>query len=46
MEKENKKEYKFLVSIKGKNIDFEVPVNSMEDLERTYEILEVLRKKI
>lgn len=44
--KERKKESKFTVSITGKNINFEVPVNSIEDFVRVEEILDILRRKI
>ncbi len=45
-EEEKKRESRFTVSITGKNINFEVPVNSMEDFERVEGILDVLRRKI
>ena len=45
-EKENKNGSKFVVSITGKNTDFEVPINSMEDFERVEEILDILKRKI
>jgi len=46
MEEEKKRESKFMISITGHNTHFEVPVNSMEDLERVDEILKVLKRKL
>mgnify|MGYP001255331524 CR=1 FL=1 len=42
----NKKESRYIVSITGKNTNFEVPINSIEDFERVDEILRVLKRKI
>jgi hypothetical protein len=43
---EEKKESLFLVSITGKNIHFEVPVNSLSDFEDVENILKKLKKKL
>lgn len=43
---EEKKESLFLVSITGKNIHFEVPVNSLGDFENMDNILKTLKKKL
>jgi nitrate reductase NapAB chaperone NapD len=42
MEKENK----FIVTITGKNTNFEVPINNMKDFEDLEGILDVLKKKL
>jgi len=41
-----KKENKFVISIIGKNIHFEVPINSLNDFENLDEILRILKKKL
>ncbi|VVB83397.1 Uncharacterised protein [uncultured archaeon] len=43
---EEKKESLFLVSITGKNIHFEVPVNSIGDFENIDNILRTLKKRL
>jgi hypothetical protein len=43
---EEKRESLFLVSIIGRNINFEVPVNSMNDFENVENILRTLKKKL
>jgi hypothetical protein len=40
------KESKFVISIIGKNIHFEVPINSLNDFENLDEILKILKKKL
>jgi hypothetical protein len=43
---EEKKESLFLVSITGRNINFEVPINSLDDFRNLDDILKKLKKKI
>jgi hypothetical protein len=43
---EGKKESLFVVSIKGKNIHFEVPINELDDFKNLDDILKTLKKKI
>jgi len=46
MNEQEKRESLFLVSITGRNINFEVPVNSMNDFENLENILKTLKKKL
>jgi len=43
---EEKRESLFVVSITGKNIHFEVPVNSISDFANLDDIFKTLRKKL
>lgn len=45
-DKEEKKDSKFIVSIIGNNIHFEVPINNLNDFENLDEILRILKKKL
>ncbi len=45
-EKESKRESRFVVSITGKNTNFEVPINSLADFEDLEGILDILKKKL
>ncbi len=45
-DKMEKRESKFVVSIIGKNIHFEVPIDSLNDFENLDEILRILKKKL
>ncbi len=42
---EAKKEGKYIVSIKGSNTNFEVPITTIGDFDDVDEILRVLKKK-
>jgi hypothetical protein len=43
---EEKREGLFLISITGKNINFEVPINSLDDFKNLDNILKTLKKKL
>ena len=43
---EEKRESLFMVSITGKDIHFEVPVNSIDDFENIDNILRTLKKRL
>jgi hypothetical protein len=43
---EEKRESLFLVSITGRNINFEVPINSISDFKNLDDILKTLKKKL
>jgi hypothetical protein len=43
---EEKGESLFLVSITGKNIHFEVPINSLNDFKNLDDILKTIKKKL
>jgi len=43
---EEKKESLFVVSIVGKGINFEVPINSLDDFKNLDDILKKLKKKL
>jgi len=43
---EEKKESLFIVSILGKGIHFEVPVNSLDDFKNLDDILKKLKKRL
>lgn len=43
---EEKRESLFLVSIIGKNINFEVPINSLGDFKNLDDILKTLKKRL
>jgi len=43
---EEKRESLFLVSITGRNINFEVPINSLDDFKNLDDILKTLKKKL
>lgn len=45
MEEEKKKSL-FLISITGKNIHFEVPINTLKDFEDVDNIMKTLKKKL
>jgi hypothetical protein len=45
-EKESKRESVFIVSITGRNTNFEVPINSLADFEDLEGILDILKKKL
>ena len=46
MTEKEKRESIFLVSIKGENTHFEVPINNMKDFIDLQSILEILKKKL
>ena len=41
-----KKECKFLITVTGKDIHFEVPINKSDDLIDIENILKILKKKL
>jgi hypothetical protein len=43
---EEKKEHRYVVSITGKNTNFECPIDSISDFEDLEHILKTLKKKI
>jgi len=45
MEKE-KRESRYLVSITGKNTNFEVPIDNISDFANLDEILKILKKRL
>jgi hypothetical protein len=46
MPEKEKRESRYVVSITGRNTNFEVPISTMNDFEDLERILRILKKKI
>jgi hypothetical protein len=46
MPEKEKRESVFVVSIKGSNTNFEVPISDIDDFENLEGILDILKKKL
>ncbi len=44
--KEDKKTYRYLITITGSNTHFEVPINNLNDFEDLEKLLKILKKKL
>ncbi len=44
--KEDKKIYRYLITITGSNTHFEVPINNLNDFEDLEKLLKILKKKL